>query len=513
MESATATQSEPTGDENPDDNFAKDLESSGEIVAKTERKSGSISSSFFDVRRLQLFSGEGCVVFNDKKAGFVDCVSGDVILGHSNHAINNVYSSVHSKLSGTVGLLHPHTVELARKLVSTFPHPLTACFFVNSRSEANDLALNLAFSVTGSEEVICFDRADHGRTLACLRLCKDRSAAFEKGTGNGRFGFGNRGGVTVAPTPDTFRGKYRSEDFHSDDIGWMYSSDIDEACRLITKEGKKVGPFIVECISHEGGHLELPSRFLTEAFKTVKSYGGVCIADETHCGLGRTGNTLWAFQKYCQTDPTLLPDIVTIGKALGNGHPIAAVITTRDIAKKFTSFVSYYNYLGDPISCSIGLSVLEQLKDGKLMANVDEVGAYLKNKLKIATQKFTAVGNVRGLGLSIGLDIVHHPTTDPNPSLCHLIRQKLFERQVIVSVCGSHRNVVGLTPPFSITKQDADLLVEKFVDGLSEIESEVSKKMLEQKTKRKRSLSGLSANALHAENSTEKSPKRLKKVD
>lgn len=190
-----------------------------------------------DLRRLTLVSGSGTSVQLEDRSkgvlagggpppqrGFLDCVSADVILGHSHPAITAVYASTHSE-SGSrlthnvarhVNNVHPETVELTRRLMATLPDPLSVCFFVNSHSEANDLALNLAFSATGSEEVMCFDNADHGRTLACLRLGNPgRSLAFEKGTGNGRFGFGNRGGVTVVPTPDPFRGKYRIPDFHA----------------------------------------------------------------------------------------------------------------------------------------------------------------------------------------------------------------------------------------------------------------------------------------------------------
>ncbi|TRY70098.1 hypothetical protein TCAL_05444 [Tigriopus californicus] len=411
-----------------------------------------------DIRKASFGSGKGCVIQSTSGVQYIDCVSKDVLLGHANLKIMETTNQ--QTLSSNVGLLHTNTAELTRRLVSLLPAPLTACFFVNSYSEANDLALTMAACYTGSEEVICLEKADHGKTSTCLKISRDRSPHF-----------GKCRVLNTVPIPDSYRGKIREGEFPVDDIGWMYSGDVKEVCHNIVSESRKVGAFICEPIIHQAGHISLPDRYLTEVYRCVQSHQGILISDETYSGLGRTGDFTWGFQKY-----DVIPDIVTIGKGLANGHPLAAVVTSKEIAKKITSIVSYYNFLGDPISCAIALSVLEQLDETKVLENVRKVGKYLLLKLSQFSERFDFVGQVRGQGLSLALDLVHSDSREPNTVAAQFVRQKMFERQVVVELSGFHRSIIGLSPPLVLTMQEAMSVALKMSEVLQEAEKVFGRK-------------------------------------
>ena len=200
-----------------------------------------------DIRRATFVSGRAALVSTAAGAQCLDCVSKDVILGHAHPALREAL--LRQTLSGSVGQLHPTTAELTRKLVGLMPAPLTACFFVNSASEANDLAISMALCASGGDEMVSLDRAYHGRSAVCLRMGRDRGTPF------GRAKLFN-----VVAAPDKFRGKYRDADFPANDIGWMYSSDVKEVCGRLVGEGKKLAGFIAEAVMHQTGHIELPSR-------------------------------------------------------------------------------------------------------------------------------------------------------------------------------------------------------------------------------------------------------------
>ena len=427
-----------------------------------------------DIRRASFLAGKGCTIQSAGCAPCIDAVSADVILGHSNPKVGDAMAS--QSLNSNIGLLHGNTADLTRKLVSTLPCSLTTCFFVNSYSEANDLALTMAFLQTGSEEVICLEKADHGKTLAGLRLSKDRTQMFGKAKH-----------VHTASVPDPYRGKIKEGDFPPDDIGWMYSGDVKEICNRMTSEGKKVGAFVCEPVLRQLGQVTLPPRYLHEVANCIKSHSGVLIVDETYTGLGRTGEHMWGFQKF-----DVVPDIVTVGKSLGNGHPVAAVITSKEIAKKFTSIVSYYNYLGDPTSCAVGLAVLEQLEDGSVMENVRTVGKFLLKKLDQLCQSYDFVGPVRGLGLALGMEMVQPNSKEPNPALAQFVRQKMYECHVVVEMLGLNRNVIGLSPPLTLSVQEATLIAVRLADVFAE-----ANKIFAHSRKRLRQDSG---DVCHAEN-------------
>lgn len=250
----------------------------------------------------------------------------------------------------------------AERLLATMPAPLEVCYFVNSASEANELAMRLARTYTGARDMVVLDAAYHGNTTSLIDISPYKHA--------GPGGNGAPDWVHVAPLPDVYRGQFKKKDIHA---GEKYASKVGDLVAATRSAGRNIAAFIAETCPSVGGQLVFPRHYLTNVYRHIRSAGGLCIADEVQTGLGRMGTSCWAFE-----DQHVVPDIVVMGKPLGNGHPIGAVATTRSVAEAFDNGMEYFStFGGNTVSCAVGIAVLDVLRDEGLQEHARQVGERL----------------------------------------------------------------------------------------------------------------------------------------
>ena len=309
-------------------------------------------------------------------------------------------------------------------------------------SEANDLAYRIAQTYSKSKDVFVIDNAYHGHTNALINLSPYKF--------NGKGGLGKSDYVHLLDMPDPIRGKFRYKDKN-----WIQKY-IDEAINKIQTLNKKknISCLFVESILGCGGQVILPKNYLKQIFNEIRKYKALCIIDEVQTGFGRVGNNFWSFQEH-----NVIPDIVTLGKPMGNGHPIGAVVTTEKIATIFNNGMEYFNsFGGNPVSCAVGKSVLEVIEKNKLQQNAFIVGNYFLKKLekiKIKNKKY--ISEVRGRGLFLGIDLIDgHNNLKPNKRLAKKLINYMRENGILLSTDGPHDNVIKIKPPLVFNKRDVD---------------------------------------------------------
>ncbi|MFW9769327.1 MAG: aminotransferase class III-fold pyridoxal phosphate-dependent enzyme [Candidatus Thorarchaeota archaeon] len=373
-------------------------------------------------------------------------------VGHSNPRIVKVLSRQSLVLNTNTRYLHDNLVKYAQRLTSKFPAKLSVCYFVNSGSEANELALRLARTHTRQKDIIAIDGAYHGNTRELINI----SSYKHDGPG----GEGAPPYVHVVRMPNPYRGEFKG--FKT---GKKYAEDILEVTKSLEEQGRGLAAFICEPLMGCGGQIVFPDGYLKNAFKYVRKAGGVCIVDEVQVGFGRMGTHFWGFETQ-----SVVPDIVTLGKPIGNGHPIGAVITTPEIAESFTTGMEFFSTTGgNTVSCAVGMAVLDEIENQHLQKNALEVGNYLKERLIDMQKTFKIIGDVRGHGLFIGVELVlNSETLEPAEKEAHYIIQRMKDLRILVSLDGPHSNILKIKPPMVFTKQNAD----SFVDSLAIILNE-----------------------------------------
>lgn len=388
---------------------------------------------------------------------FLDAVNNVPHVGHSHPYVVAAGRRQMGTLNTNTRYLHDHLVRYARRLTDTMPDPLSVVFFVNSGSEANDLALRIARAHTGARHTIVIDGAYHGNLSSLI----DISPYKYDGSG----GPGRPGTTHAVPVPDTYRGRHRlAREAALADLGVRYAQYVvDLAQELATGEDRAV--FIAESALSCGGQIFFPAGYLVEAFEAVRSSGGICIADEVQVGMGRLGSHFWGFQTQ-----NVVPDIVTIGKPIGNGHPLGAVVTTPEIAASFATGMEYFNtFGGNPVSCAIGMAVLDVIEQEELQANAERTGAHLRSLLMQLYEQHAIIGDVRGQGLFIGIEFVRdRESLEPAAEEARYIVNRMSEKGILVSTDGPLRNVIKIKPPLVFTEYNADLLAGTLNDILSE---------------------------------------------
>jgi 4-aminobutyrate aminotransferase-like enzyme len=266
---------------------------------------------------------------------------------------------------------------------------------------------------------------------------------------DGKGGKGAPEHTHIFPLPDAFRGKYRGENTADD-----YSKEVKKQIEIIQNKGRKVGGFIIEPIISCGGQIELPEGFLKKAYQLVRGAGGICISDEVQTGCGRMGKTFWGFQLH-----SVVPDIITIGKPLGNGHPIAAVACTQEVANRFANGMEYFNtFGGNPVSCAIGAEVIRVVKREKLQENALQVGEFLKSELKKLSKVLPVIGDVRGQGLFLGIELVDK-NLNPLESQTSYLANRMKDHGILMSTDGPDHNVLKIKPPIIFSKKNAEELI------------------------------------------------------
>jgi 4-aminobutyrate aminotransferase-like enzyme len=350
--------------------------------------------------------------------------------------------------------LNPLLVEYAERITATLPESLRVCYFVCSGSEANELALRLARAHTNERDVIVVESGYHGNTSTLVEVS---SYKFD-----GPGGAGAPPWVQKVPMPDTYRGPFSSDDPQA---GLKYAQAVREAVGRIRTPGRRPAAFLCESILSCGGQIVLPNGYLAEAYRHVRAAGGVCIADEVQVGFGRVGSHMWAFQMQ-----GVVPDIVTMGKPIGNGHPLGAVVTTPEIAASFANGMEYFNtFGGNPVSCAIGLEVLAVMEREGRQNHALRVGDYLMKGLTELGSRHALVGDVRGRGLFIGVELVRdRDERVPATRQARYVANRMRDGGVLMSTDGPDDNVLKIKPPMCFDERDADFLVETMDRVLAE---------------------------------------------
>ncbi len=428
----------------------------GKPISQIKRERDSLLGPSFSVsyrEPLKIIRGEMQYLFDESGRSYLDAVNNVPHVGHCHPRVVAAGQRQMAVLNTNTRYLHDYLTEYAARLTRTMPEPLTVCFFVCSGSEANELAIRLARTYTGGSDFIVIDGAYHGNTSALVDLSPYKF--------NGPGGQGTPEHVQVVPTPDTFRGLHRGTDL---DSGGKYAEYVGRAVTSVDSSGRRLAGFFAESIMGCAGQIEFPPGYLQRAFETVRDAGGVCIADEVQIGFGRAGTHFWAFETQ-----EVVPDIVTLGKPIGNGHPLAAVVTTREIAESFANGMEYFNtFGGNPVSCAIGMAVLDVIEDEGLQANALEVGTYLKQALQKLAERYDVIGDVRGRGLFIGVELVEgRDTLSPATALATAVVEKMKDAGVLVSTDGPDENIIKIKPPIIFTRENADQLVSALGSALA----------------------------------------------
>ena len=403
---------------------------------------------------LKLTRGHLHHLYDTEGQPYLDCVNNVAHVGHSHPRILRAAQDQMALLNTNTRYLHDTIVEYAEALTATLPDGLSVCFFVNSGSEANELALRLARAYTGGSDVIVIDHAYHGHTSALIDISPYKF--------NGPGGGGKPDHVQVAEMPDGYRGACRGFDARA---GTSYARSVAEGVNAIQARGAQLAAFFAEGILGCGGQMPLPDGYLQLAYAMAREAGGVCVADEVQTGFGRVGSHFWSFQL-----SGAAPDIVTMGKPIANGHPLGAVVTRPEIAAAFNNGMEYFNtFGGNPVSCAIGSEVLRIIADDDLQQNARDTGAYWLERLGALSEDYPLIGQARGAGLFLGIELVRdRDTLEPADWEAAYIAEGMKERGILISTEGPQRNVLKLKPPIIFAREHVDLFMAAFAEVLGD---------------------------------------------
>jgi 4-aminobutyrate aminotransferase-like enzyme len=425
--------------------FSKKELTNAEIFQKRSAHLGNNLSISYE-KPLHMVRGYKQYLYDATGRRYLDTVNNVAHVGHQHPRVVKAAQKQLAVLNTNTRYLHENIVQFAEELLETFPDELSVCFFVNSGSEANELALRMVRAYSQQKDMIAVEVGYHGNTGGCIDIS---SYKFD-----GKGGKGAPPHTHIVPIPDTYRGLYRSDD---PEASKKYASHVQKAIEKVKAEGRNIAGFICESVMSCGGQIVLPEGYLKEVYGFVREFGGLCIADEVQVGFGRVGEKFWGFELQ-----NVVPDIVTLGKPIGNGHPLAAVVTTAKVANAFTNGMEYFNtFGGNPVSCAIGREVLQIVKDEELQNHALVVGNYLSKGLKELQQKYPIIGDVRGHGLFLGFELVENKATlKPAAKKAAHLANRMREHGILMSTDGPFYNVLKIKPPMCFNKENTDFLIK-----------------------------------------------------
>ena len=411
------------------------------LLERRQRLLGAAYRLFYD-DPVHIVRGEGVWLYDADGRKFLDMYNNVAHVGHCHpHVVGAICEQV-AKLNTHTRYLHENVLDYAERLTAKFADDLDTAMFCCTGSEANELALRIARAATGAAGLIVTDFAYHGNTKAIHEISTDDYPASEMPPY-----------VVTVPTPDCYRGRYRRAD-----AGELYAAHVQEAIDTLADRGIKPAAFVIDTIVSSGGVVAPPAGYLKRAADIVHAAGGLFVADEVQPGFGRTGSHFWGFDA-----DGIEPDIVTLGKPMGNGHPIAAVVTRSDLASTFSKSGGYFNtFGGNPVSAAVGKAVIEVIESEGLLQNAHETGAYLEAGLGELASRHDAIGDIQGRGLFWGLDLVsdresRRPIESTDAK--HLV-SAIRREGVLMGLTGNHGNVLKLRPPLPFSCDNADHALE-----------------------------------------------------
>ncbi|MGB2319210.1 MAG: aminotransferase class III-fold pyridoxal phosphate-dependent enzyme, partial [Candidatus Puniceispirillum sp.] len=421
-------------------------------IARGERFGANLKLSY--KAPVMLLRGWRNYLYDQYGRTYLDAYNNVPHVGHAHPRLQAIAARQLQMINTNTRYLHPAQIKFADALRARLPAHLDHFYFLTSGSEANELALRLARAHTGQKHMIVQDHAYHGHTTGTIDISPYKF--------NGPGGEGAPDWVEVIELADPYRGKFGYDDRQA---GAKYAAAIDVAVASINAKGAGLAGFIAESFPSVGGQIIPPKGYLKEVYARVRKAGGVCIADEVQTGLGRLGSVYWGFE---QQDAR--PDMVVLGKPIGNGHPIGVVATTKAIADSFVTGMEFFStFGGTTLACLLGAEVLEIIDDENLQKNAETIGKHLLDGYRTLQGKYQIVGDVRGMGLFTGIELVTDRTSKtPATHLAGYVSNRLRSHRILIGTDGPWDNVLKIRPPLTINQADADLLLSRLDSVLNE---------------------------------------------
>jgi len=406
------------------------------LIARRDRLMGSAYRLFYE-HPIHLVKGEGVWLYDADGKKYLDLYNNVPHVGHCHPHVVEALTKQIRTLNTHTRYLHENVLDYAERLTEKFPDELDVAMFSCTGSEANELALRIARAYTGGTGIIVTDHAYHGNTHAIYQISTEDVPPEEIPDF-----------VISVPAPDTYRGAYRG-----DDASERYAAHIETAIDELRGRGVKPAAFVVDTIISSSGVVSPPPGYLKKAAEIIRAAGGLFVADEVQPGFGRTGKNFWGFEA-----DEFAPDIATMGKPMGNGQPLAATVTRTEIVARFSQKSDYFNtFGGNPVSCAAGLAVLDVIETENLQQNALEVGQYLIDGLNDLATRHESIGDIRGSGLFLAVDLVNdRETREPATETALRVVNGLRDRGILTGSIGPGNNILKLRPPMVFSTEDAD---------------------------------------------------------
>ncbi len=393
-------------------------------------------------------------MFDDLGQRYLDMYNNVPHVGHNHPYVVEAARKQFGILNTNTRYLNKDLVRYAERLTATLPESLSVVFMTASGSEANELALRLARTYTNNYDIVAMTSGYHGHTTSMIDISQYKFA--------GPGGKGAPEWVHLVPVADGYRGEYKYGD---EDAGEKYAGSVKQVINEAKARGRNIAGFICETFPSVGGQIVLPQGYLEHTYKHVRNAGGVCVADEVQTGFGRIGTHFWGFEQQ-----GVVPDIVVLGKPIGNGYPMGAVVTTPEIADAFNNGMEYFStFGGNTVACAVGNAVLDVLEQEQLQAHSLELGNYLLEGMRPLVNKHAIVGDVRGSGLFLGMELVRNRVTlEPADTEASYLVNRLRDHRILLGTDGPYHNVVKMRGPLPFSKEDAGFFLETLNKVLQE---------------------------------------------
>ena len=415
-----------------------------EEILKMRGEHISESLSIGHGKPLHITRGEMQYLYSRSGEKYLDLVNNVCHVGHCNPHVVSAGQKQMAVLNTNTRYIYDGLTQYIQRLSYTLPEGLDYGFLVNSGSEANELAIRLARAYTNNHDIVVMEGAYHGHTGMLIDLSP------YKFRGPGGKGVAEDW-VHVAPVPDIFRDNSRD-----------YLNEFEG----IVRDARPIAGFIVESMLSCAGQIPFPQGYLAKSFELIRSVGGLCIADEVQVGFGRLGSKMWAFEEH-----GVIPDIVVMGKPIGNGHPMAAVFTTKEIADSFKGMEFFSTFGGNPVSCAIGMAVLDVIEEKNLIENSKLMGELFIDGLTKLKNRYEIIGDIRGKGLFLGIELIKNRSSlEPAPKEAELLVEGMLSKNILLSIDGPRKNVIKIKPPMVISKEDVDRTIKSLDEVFSDIE-------------------------------------------